>query len=89
MLRPELASTLVEVVDAFLPTDDGPGPRTTEVDMLLPLEITVEQGVGGLTFRAAPGHTRFVSGFLPPVHMARLRIVSLDDERQAAPRWAG
>lgn len=46
------------------------------MDLTVPMEISVATIGDRLVVRAAPGHTRFRSGFLPPVHHTHLRIAA-------------
>ena len=75
MSRPLLSETLlalVEGVDAL-----GDGLVAMDVDLLVPMEVSIDVGAGGaIVLHAAPGHTRFVSGLLPSVHLTRLHIVA-------------
>ena len=87
MSRPELSETLVALVSAVSPPGEQVVP--VEVDLSVPMEISVEADDDGLVVRAAPGHTRFVSGFLPPVHCTRLRIVAGDaPSYDVPPGWS-
>jgi hypothetical protein len=75
--RPQLAETLLALV-AGVEAPQG-AATVIEVDLLVPMEISVAiDDVRGIVVHAAPGHSRFVSGFLPPVHRTRLRIVAQD-----------
>lgn len=76
MSRPELNETLTALVGAVPlggPTD--PSVTVAEIDLDVPMEVTLARRGSGLVLLAAPGHTRFVSGVLPVVHRTRLVIV--------------
>lgn len=76
MSRPELNETLTALVGAVPlggPTDTS--VTVAEVDLDVPMEVTLVRRGSGLVLLAAPGHTRFVSGVLPVVHRTRLVIV--------------
>jgi hypothetical protein len=73
MPRPELADTLTALVAGVV--TDGP-IAVTEVELDVPMEVVLAVRDGTLVVHAAPGHTRFRSGFLPPVHGTRLLIVA-------------
>jgi hypothetical protein len=77
--RPELSDTLIALVDAMSPVDEDPTRVATlvvEVDLDVPMEISAARRGAQLVILAAPGHTRFVSGFLPTVHNTRLHVVA-------------
>jgi hypothetical protein len=83
MTRPELTETLTALVSAVL----GDGPvSAVDVDLTVPMEVAVRIDRGELVFHAAPGHTRFVSGFLPPVHRTRLHIIA-EEHLDASDTW--
>lgn len=79
MVRRELSETLTALVGA-VPLDDA--MTVLEVELEVPMEVVLVRQGGRLVIEAGPGHTRFVSGFLPPVHSTRLRVVA---ETPAAP----
>jgi hypothetical protein len=71
--RPELHETLTALVGA-IPLD---GPVVLELQLEVPMEVTLGLSGGNLVVHAAPGHSRFTSGFLPPVHITRMHVVAL------------
>ncbi|WP_028644136.1 hypothetical protein [Nocardioides sp. URHA0020] len=86
MSRPELNETLTALVGA-VPTDGA--TTMVEVDLDVPMEISLSHRDGHLVVHAAPGSTRFVSGFLPVVHNTRLVIVTSDEPSPDQPWAAG
>lgn len=70
MSRPELHETLTALVRA-VPAD---GLTMVEIDLDVPMEISLSRQNGHLVIHAAPGSTRFVNGLLPVVHNTRLVI---------------
>ena len=88
MSRPELNETLTALVGA-VPLDAS--SSRVELDLDVPMEIELSRDSDGLVIHAAPGHTRFVSGFLPVVHHTTLRIVATADQPDEAispPGWS-
>lgn len=73
MARRKLSETLTALVGA-VSLDDA--MTVLEVELEVPMEVVLVRQGGRLVVEAAPGHTRFVSGFLPPVHSTRLRVVA-------------
>lgn len=73
MSRPELNQTLTALVDAI---PDEAGMSVFELDLHVPLEMVLTRIDGQLVVLASPGHTRFVSGFLPALLPTHLRIVA-------------
>ncbi|WP_394826332.1 hypothetical protein [Pendulispora albinea] len=86
MATPTLDETLLALLGAVDPPEPS-GIVVTEVDMTIPLEATFGDEHGELVVRAGVPHTRWVSGFLPPVHTAHLHI-ELMPEVHRAPRPA-
>jgi hypothetical protein len=74
----ELGETLTQLLDVF-DTPPGSGLVVTEAEVDFPLEVTAATSGGRLVFFGSAPHTRWVSGFLPDVNMARLRV-ALDSE---------
>jgi hypothetical protein len=73
MTTPHLGETLLAYIGAL----DAPatsGVVVTAFDLTVPLEVTAGMENGEVVMRASAPHTRWVSGFLPPVHLAHLRI---------------
>ena len=88
MSRRELHHTLVEALDALVPPA-GSGLVITGVALDLPLELTaLDRGGAPVVIGSAP-HSRWESGFLPPVHLAHLEIEALDDPPQTPRRRDG
>ena len=52
----------------------------TGAEIELPIEVAAATRRGELVFFGAPPHTRWVSGVLPPVHVARLSVRAADGE---------
>ena len=77
MRRNELAETLIELTRT-LDWAHGAGMSVTDLDIELPLEVTVATAGGKLVFLASPPHSRWRSGVLPPVHRAHLRVNALE-----------
>jgi hypothetical protein len=80
-MTPALGDTLLALIGALdAPQDAGvSGVVVTELDLTVPLEGTATVENGELVIRANVPHTRWVTGFMPPVHTAHLRIVGGDD----------
>ena len=79
MPRPLLGETLEALVQGVVGTQVPP-TITMEVIIDVPMEVELEvDAAGSLVFRAAPGHTRFVSGLLPPLHRTQLTIVAMEE----------
>jgi hypothetical protein len=75
--RPLFQETVTALVESFAPPP-GTGLVVESATLDLPLEGSVELDRSGVpVFRAAPPHTRWRSGLLPPVHLAHLELVSL------------
>jgi hypothetical protein len=77
MARPELHHTLVAAVEAVSPPPTG-GLVVTAVDLDLPLEVFAGARAGRPVIGGTVPHSRWTSGFLPDVHLARLRIELVD-----------
>ena len=73
----ELADTLAAVAESvgIMPVE-GSGLTVTEAEVALPLEVRAVIRGNQLVFFAQPPHSRWRSGFLPPTHISRLRIVA-------------
>jgi hypothetical protein len=76
----ELHQTLAQAAGAVW-APPGSGLEVTELDLEMPLEVTVVADAGGnpVAVGGAP-FTRWVSGVLPVVHRSRLRIQALDHD---------
>jgi hypothetical protein len=79
MPRPELHRTLVAAVEAVSPPA-GSGLVVTAADIDLPLEIVVGERDGRPVVAGTAPHTRWESGFLPQVHLGRLRIEATETD---------
>lgn len=70
-MKAGLADTLLQLFEGIEAT---PGLVVTALEVDLPLEVsTVVQG-GELVFQAQPPHSRWVSGFMPPVQRTRVKL---------------
>ena len=78
MFQRELSETLIELIESVSPPPDS-GLIVTEAEMDVPLETGSAIDRDELIFLGNVPHSRWQSGFLPPVAMSRLRIV-LDEE---------
>jgi hypothetical protein len=71
-----------ELADALLaylgPVDvaEHAGMQITELELHVPLEISGHVRAGRFVIQGMPPHSRWKAGFLPPVHMTRLRVVA-------------
>lgn len=70
-----LAETLLALV-ASVERTQRPGLVVTSAVIDVPLEGSVVASRRGPVFLAAPAHSRWKSGFLPPVHVAHIEIAS-------------
>jgi co-chaperonin GroES (HSP10) len=68
-----LADTLVALVES-LEEARAPGLTVTEATLDVPLEGSVVATSRGPVFVAAPAHTRWRTGFLPPLHLAHFGL---------------
>lgn len=73
MTTPHLADTLLAFIGA-LEAPAHAGVVVTSFDLSVPLEVNAGLEHGEIVIRASAPHTRWVTGFLPPVHVAHLRI---------------
>ena len=71
-MRP-FADTLAELV-ASLDPPEGSGLTVTSATLDVPLEGWVVEAHGEPVFVASLPHTRWQSGFLPPVHTAHVDV---------------
>jgi len=72
-MRYELAETLTQVLECVtVPTP--PGFVITAAEIELPLEISPVVSGASLVFFGSAAHSRWKAGFLPDVHLARLRV---------------
>ena len=85
MIHPELAETLIAIVESIAPPA-GTGLVVTEVDVEVPLEVYSGRVGSDLVFFGGVPHSRWKSGILPQVHLGKLRIELVpDDVPGAAP----
>ena len=78
MTRPLLGDVLMQLVTAVTDAADESRMLIEQATLDVPLECSVHIEQGNVVLRATAPHTRFRSGFLPPVHMSRLRIEALE-----------
>jgi hypothetical protein len=78
MSAPELHRTLTALVEAISPPPGG-GLRIDRADLLVPLEVTVLPGPDGPRLHARVPHSRWISGFQPPVAMSRFSVEAVRD----------
>lgn len=69
------ADTLLQLSEC-VDTSATPGFSITEADIECPLEIRMVGEPGHASLQAIAPHSRWKSGFLPPVHRCRLRLVA-------------
>ena len=74
----ELSLSLERVIEAIVGAS-VPMVSITEAEIDFPLEVAAVARGGRLVFFGSAPHSRWVSGFLPDVHMARLRVCVTDD----------
>jgi hypothetical protein len=74
-----LSDTLIALVEG-LQAPPGSGLVVEQATLDVPLEGRLDTVSGGLVFNASLPHTRWLSGFLPPVHMAHLEIGTPEDD---------
>lgn len=78
MTIPPLADTLVALVES-LAAPEGSGLVVERASLDVPLEGRVDPAPSGrLVFTASLPHTRWQTGFLPPVHVAHLEVAQDD-----------
>jgi hypothetical protein len=73
VMRTELAAALEQVIDAILDASVGP-LVVTHAEIELPLEVVAGTRRGEVVFFGSAPHTRWVSGVLPAVHVAKLCV---------------
>jgi hypothetical protein len=88
MARPQLHHTLTAAVEAVSPQAQS-GIVVTEVDLDLPLEIVAAEQRGRLLIAGNAPHSRWVSGFLPDIHVAHIHIELADPPSRTPPRRHG
>jgi len=75
----ELADTLLQLVESVTPPE-GTGLVVTAAEIEVPLEVDSALHRGRLVFFGSAPHTRWRSGFLPPVHMSRIRVELAEED---------
>jgi hypothetical protein len=78
MTPPPLADTLVALVESLQPPR-GSGLAVESAVLEVPLEGRVDVRPDGLVFTATLPHSRWLTGFLPPVHTAHLEVAAGDE----------
>jgi hypothetical protein len=73
MIWPDLADSLIALVEALIPPA-GSGLVVTDADVEVPLEIFTALHGDELILLGSPGHSRWKTGVLPPVHLGRLHV---------------
>lgn len=68
-----LSDTLIHIAGCVFPPQ-GVDLRVTEAEIELPLEITMVAIGDRIELLASAPHSRWQSGFLPPVHRGRLKL---------------
>jgi hypothetical protein len=71
--RRELADALLAYL-GFVGDDGHPGIEITELELNVPIEVTGRLRAGHFVIEGTPPHSRWTAGFLPQVHMTRLRV---------------
>jgi hypothetical protein len=72
-MQPDLATTLMRIVEAAMP--DVAGIAVTSAEIEMPLEITLARSASGnAVLLARAPHSRWRAGLLPPVHRARIVV---------------
>jgi hypothetical protein len=75
-----LSDTLIALVESLQAPPDS-GLVVEQATLEVPLEGRLDTVAGGgFVFNASLPHTRWVSGFLPPVHTAHLELGAPEDE---------
>jgi hypothetical protein len=69
----ELAVALTQVIDALI-DPAVPSLVVTEAEIDFPMEVSAATHRGELVFFGSAPHSRWMSGFLPDVHLAKLRV---------------
>lgn len=78
MIRRELGDTLVALVSAVSPPADS-GLVVTHAELDVPLEVVGGVEHGRLVFYGNVPHSRWRSGFLPPVHVSHIVVTLVED----------
>ena len=72
-----LGDTLIELAGALCAADEL---TITEIDIDLPLEISLGVHTGQPLLMGIVPHSRWEAGFLPPVHNCRLRFELVEED---------
>ena len=72
-----LGDTLIELTGALFATDEL---TITEIDIDLPLEISIGVQNGRPVLLGIVPHSRWEGGFLPPVHNSRFSFSLVDED---------
>ena len=75
----ELSAALEQVIDAVVESSFEE-LVVTEAEIDFPLEVVAARRRGEVVFLGSAPHSRWVSGVLPEIHMARLRVGLADVE---------
>jgi hypothetical protein len=78
MFQRELSETLIELIESVSPQTDA-GLIITEAEIDLPLEADSVVQKNELVFLGNVPHSRWKSGFLPPITMSHIRVVLVED----------
>ena len=80
-MRTELSAALEQVIEAIVEASTSSLVIIgAEID--LPLEVTAAMRNSQLVFFGSAPHTRWITGVLPEVHLARLLVGIVDGEAQ-------
>ena len=75
----ELAETLIQLVESVAPPAES-GLVVTAAELDVPLEVGSAVDRGRLVFLASAPHSRWRSGFLPPVHLSHIRVELVEED---------
>lgn len=78
MRRPELHTTLLQMIEALQPPIDNNAVVTTAAELDAAVEVTFAYRAGALVAHAAPPASRFVSGVQNSVHHMRISAALMD-----------
>jgi len=71
--RRDLADALLAYL-GIVGESDHRGIEITELELNVPLEVTGRMRAGTFVIEGTAPHSRWKSGFLPAVHLTRLRV---------------
>jgi hypothetical protein len=83
MIWRELSATLADLIAAVIPSAES-GLIVTAAELDVPLEVVGGLEQGQLVIYGTVPHSRWKAGFLPPVHVSRLVVTLVEEERTAA-----